>query len=73
MIRCRVLDTTAARDAAELVRVGVFSGWSVEWVPTAMGRDLNGLSVVKRAWVFGAALAWSPAYKQSTCWLRGVI
>ena len=58
LIRCRVLDTTAARDAAELVRANIFAGWSVELIPTKTRRDMSGLLVLVEAYLFGAALVW---------------
>lgn len=70
LIRCRVLATQAAHDAAELVREQIFGGWSMELVPKRTGRDMGGLNVIQLAYLYGGALVWSPAYRQSTCWLE---
>ena len=64
--------TVLAQDAAELVRVGVLGGWSMEFIELGpMARTLEGLRFVRRGILLASTLVGEPAYPQSTVRLIG--
>lgn len=64
-MRAALPDTTAGRDAAELVSRGVLRGFSVEFQPLRE-RSVNGVRVIEQARLSAIGLVARPAYSQST-------
>lgn len=73
-MRAMLPDTTAGRDAAELVKTGVLRGLSVEFIPISE-RNMAGVRVIERARLTAIGLVDKPAYSNSTVnkrWWNGV-